>query len=120
MSATIAEHQIPSEINFRARISDPVPARCSGCMQSAGAGQRFVNLDMRINRGTICQEGTIAVLERIDELHLCDACVRDAAEALEYVPELHQRHVQLNRMLMRERDELREQNRQLRAMLAES
>lgn len=114
----LAEHQIAADINFRARISDPKPARCSGCMQSVAADKRYVNLDMRINRGTICQEGTMAVLESIDELHLCEDCIRDAAERVGYVPELHRRHVDLNRRLMRERDELEAENRLLRQALA--
>lgn len=92
----------------RFQLSDPKPARCAACMCSADASLRFVDLDALMDRGAVVEVGTMAVIDSIDELHLCENCVRDAAETLDYKPGLHARHLQLNRSLMRERDELRE------------
>jgi hypothetical protein len=70
-----------------------------------------------MNRGAVVEEGTMAVIDSIDELHLCENCVRNAAETLDYKPGLHARHLQLNRMLMKERDELKAENVKLRELL---
>ena len=102
----------------RARISDPKPARCAACLQSADANVKFVDMDAAINRGAIVEEGSMAVIDSIDELHLCESCVREAADTLDYKPGLHARHLQLNRQLMRERDELKDENQKLRQLVA--
>lgn len=107
-----------AEAVFRARISDPPPGHCAACLRGADPTCRFVNMDAALNRGAIVQEGTMAVLDSIDELHLCEGCVREAAEVLDYKPGLHARHLQLNRMLMRERDELKDENHRLRQLVA--
>jgi hypothetical protein len=101
----------------RYKISDPKPAHCAACYGSAGVGVRFIDFDTEMNRGAIVQEGTMAVLDSIDELHLCEVCIMEAAEELDYKPGLHARHLQLNRELMRERDELRAENAKLRELL---
>jgi predicted Fe-S protein YdhL (DUF1289 family) len=75
-------------------------------------------MDAAIDRGAIVEEGSGAVIDSIDELHLCEACVREAAETLDYKAGLHQRHLVLNRMLMRERDELKDENHRLRQLVA--
>ena len=59
----------------------------------------------------------MAVIDSIDELHLCENCIREAADELDYKPGLHARHLQLNRELMRERDELKAENLKLRELL---
>jgi len=102
----------------RFKISDPKPARCAACYCGADANLRFVDLDAHIDRGAVVEDGSHAVIDSVDELHLCENCVGNAAECLDYKPGLHQTHLRLNRELMRERDELREQNRQLRQLLA--
>jgi hypothetical protein len=102
----------------RSKISDPRPARCSACLQSSDPRVRFVNFDAAINRGAIVDQVSGAVLDSIDELHLCEACVREAAETIDYKPGLHQRHLQLNRQLMMERDQLRRENQTLKQLLA--
>jgi len=101
----------------RFKISDPNPARCAACYCSADATLRFVDLDAYIDRGAIVEEGSRAVIDSIDALHLCENCVNSAAEALDYKPGLHQTHLRLNRELMRERDELRAENQKLRDLL---
>lgn len=101
----------------RVQISDPKPGHCSGCYGSAGPEVTFVNFDAAINRGAIVEEGSGAVLDSIDELHLCDSCVREAAETLDYKPGLHARHLQLNRQLMAERDRLETKNQTLRKLV---
>jgi hypothetical protein len=70
MSDAVAEHVA------RIRVADPPPARCSGCLRSAGTDVRFVDYQAAINRGAIVEEGSMAVLESIDDLYLCDSCVR--------------------------------------------
>ena len=102
----------------RFKVSDPKPARCAACYAGADAALRFVDLDAHIDRGAIVEEGARAVIDSVDELHLCENCVREAAETLDYRPGLHARHLQLNRELMRERDELKAQNHTLRQLLA--
>lgn len=104
----------------RTRISDPKPAHCAGCLQSSDVNVRFVDFDAAICRGAIVEEGSMAVLDHIDELHLCESCVREAAETLDYKPGLHARHLQLNRQLMADRDRLKQENGQLRQLLAGS
>lgn len=102
----------------RFKLSDPKPARCAACYSSADAALRFVDLDAHIDRGAVVEDGSHAVIDSVDELHLCENCVREAAEALDYKPGLHARHLQLNRELMRERDELKAQNQALRQLVA--
>lgn len=102
----------------RFQLSDPKPARCAACMCSADAALRFVDLDALLDRGAVVEEGSMAVIDSIDELHLCENCVRDAAETLDYKPGLHARHLQLNRSLMRERDELKAENVKLRELIS--
>lgn len=101
----------------RFRISDPKPARCAACYASADVALAFVDLDAHIDRGVVVEEGSRAVIDSVDELHLCANCVREAAETLDYKPGLHMNHLRLNRELMRERDELKAENRKLRDLL---
>jgi hypothetical protein len=102
----------------RTRISDPQPTRCAGCLQSAGPTVRFVDFDCFINRGVIVEEGSMAIVDSIDTLHLCESCVREAAETLDYKAGLHAQHLRLNRQLVAEVDQLRDQNKTLRQLLA--
>lgn len=72
-------------ITSRLRISDPKPSRCAACFQGAREGVRFVDFDAAIDRGTFVNEQN-AVLDGIDDLHLCEACVRSATEVLALKP----------------------------------
>lgn len=102
----------------RCRISDPKPSRCSACLQSSDPRVRFVDFQAGHDGGAVVDSGSMAVIDSIDELHLCESCTREAAEVLDYKPGLHQRHLQLNRELMAERDRLRDENRRLRELVA--
>ena len=84
MSA-VAEHA------SRVRLSDPRPARCAACYGSDS--ERYVDFQAAFNGGAVIEEGSGAVRDSIDELHLCEACVRSACETLGFKPELHRRQV---------------------------
>lgn len=109
---------IVAERVSRTRISDPPPTRCAACLRSADPSIRFVDFDAAIDRGAIVDKTTAAVIDSIDELHLCEQCVREAAETLDYRPGLHMAHLRLNRELMADHDRLERENRQLRQLLA--
>lgn len=72
-------------ITSRLRISDPRPSRCAACFQGGQASVRFVDFDAAIDRGTIVDDQN-AVLDGIDDLHLCESCVRAAADVLALKP----------------------------------
>jgi|HubBroStandDraft_6_1064221.scaffolds.fasta_scaffold140219_3 hypothetical protein len=83
-----------AELATRFRLSDPKPTRCAACFTSAGPEVDFVDFDAAIDRGTfIAPDGAGAVLDSIDDLHLCASCVRSAAEVLGLKPELHSRQL---------------------------
>lgn len=107
--------ELTAELGMRVRVSDPNPSHCSGCLQSAGVGVRFADFQAVVSRGTfVDQNGAMAVLDDMEELHLCEACVRQACEALDIRPELHRRQVNRMRDLLRENEQLREAlNRQI-------
>ena len=86
-----------AELVSRVRISDPRPALCSACFQGAGEGTRFVDMDAAADRGTVMHGDHI--VGTVDDIHLCEACVRAAAEAIGFKPELHRRQVQRIRQL---------------------
>lgn len=77
----------------RVRISAPKPAFCSGCHKGATEDVRFVDFDAAHDSGMVeeIHEETGRVLRRFpgDDLHLCESCVRQAAEALGLRPQLH-------------------------------
>lgn len=77
-----------AELATRVKLSDPKPARCAACFAGADADTRFVNYDALIDRGTfVSPDGAGAVLDSIDDLHLCEACVRAGAEVLDVRPQ---------------------------------
>jgi hypothetical protein len=76
------------------RISDPKPSHCAGCLTSSGTDVKFINFYDRLqDRGTIVEEGSMAVLASVDELHLCESCVRSAANALGLKPDVHRKQI---------------------------
>ena len=85
---------VVAELATRVRLSDPKPARCAGCFTSSDVNLRFVDFDgVAIDRGAFVDPTSMAVLDSIDELHLCEACVRSAAETLGFRPEIHRRQL---------------------------
>lgn len=77
----------------RVRVSNPKPAFCSGCHKGAREDVRFIDFDAAHDSGMVeeIDQETGRVLRRMpgDDLHLCESCVRQAAEALGLRPELH-------------------------------
>lgn len=102
---------VVAELASRVKLSDPKPTRCAACWCSADADLRFADFDTLIDRGTICDAGSMAVLESIDDLHLCENCVRDAAEIMGLKPELHARQLREIRRLELARDHHRSAER---------
>lgn len=103
-----------AELATRLRLSDPKPARCAACFTSADANMQFVDFDCLIDRGTFTDPGGAgAVLDSIDELHLCESCVRQAAEVLDFKPELYQQLLRRVRLEMEEKDRLKATVRRL-------
>jgi len=98
-----------AELATRFKLSDPKPARCAACFASADPELRFVDFDCMIDRGTFTDPGGAnAVLDSIDELHLCEPCVRAAAEIIGYKPELHRKQLREIRALDAEAKRWRE------------
>jgi hypothetical protein len=103
---------------WRAHIADPKPAFCAGCLRGADAEAVFVDLGMPVERGYIRELGSQAVIAELNRLCLCDACVREMAEALAFEPGLHRRHLAKLREVMAERDQLKDENVKLRTLVA--
>ena len=103
----------------RVHVSDPNPAFCVGCWQGAQDGVRFVDFDAAFDGGQLVEERDGIIITRIpaDDLHLCESCVRAAAEALGLKPELHAKQVQTIKRLERERNHYRDENERLRAII---
>jgi hypothetical protein len=91
MSAT-AEHV--SSVH----LSDPLPTGCSACMSAPTEGVRFVDFSAAFDGGAIVGPSGEAI-RSLDELHLCEPCLRAAGEALAFKPELHARQLQEIRRL---------------------
>jgi predicted Fe-S protein YdhL (DUF1289 family) len=104
---------------WRARIADPKPAFCSGCMRGADAQTVFVDLWMPIERGFLREFGSQAVVAELNRLVLCDACVREMAECLAFEPALHRSQQAQIAAVVADRDQLRKENYHLRALVAE-
>lgn len=109
-----------AELATRFKLSDPKPTRCAACFQSAGPDVDFVDFDAAIDRGSFtAPDGAFAVLDSIDDLHLCASCVRSAAEVLGLKPELHGRQIREIRKLELERNHWQNYAKRLEATLQE-
>lgn len=94
---------VVAELASRVRLSDPNPGHCAGCFCASGPDVRFVDFDgVQLDRGAFVNPISMGVLDSIDELHLCEACIRNAAETLDLKPGLHRR--QLNEIRRLELD----------------
>lgn len=103
----------------RVRLSDPKPAFCVGCWQGAQDNVRFVDFDAAFDGGQLVEERDGAVVTRIaaDDLHLCEACVRAAAQALALKPDLHAKQVREIRRLELAVEHYKDENDRLRAII---
>lgn len=114
MSAAVEHHP-------RAKLADTNPAYCSGCWDGADATMRFVDFDGPvIDRGQReeIRDGVVWNRESIDELILCERCVRDAAQALELKPDLHQRQLREIRRLELQVEHWRDYAKRMEATVA--
>lgn len=111
---------VVAELVTRARISDPQPAYCVACFQSPRPGLRFVDFQAVAERGTVVDPISGGVIGDLHELHVCEECLRSAAETLDFRPELHRRHV----LAVQEREQriiqLEGENVKLRSLLTGS
>lgn len=109
-----------SALNMRLRLSEPKPAFCSGCHKGATEKVRFVDFDASHDSGMveeIREDGMVVKRMPGDDLHLCESCVRQAAEVIAYKPTLHAEQVQKIRALERQRDHYKHENEQLRQIV---
>lgn len=105
-----------AELATRVRLSDPKPAYCAACWCAAQETVRFVDFDAAVDRGTRTNsEGW--VLDGIDDLHLCEDCVRAGAQALELKPDLHTRQNREIARLERERDHWKDYAKRIEATM---
>jgi hypothetical protein len=104
---------------WRASIADPEPAFCCGCLRGADAETTFVDLGMPTDRGWLRDPSSMAVIADLTRLCLCESCVREMSECLGFEPSWHRNHLAKLRELMAERDRLLEENRTLRALVAQ-
>ena len=104
---------------WRAQIAKPSSGFCSGCLRGDDADAIFVDLGTPSGRGFIRELGSMAVVAELSQLCLCDACVREMAECLAFEPTLHRSHLAKLREVMAERDRLKDENRRLRAVIAQ-
>lgn len=88
MSNAVAEHV------SRIRLSDPLPTGCSACLCAPGPGIRFVDFQAAFDAGAIVGPSE-EVRRSLDELHLCESCVRSAGEVLSFRPQLHAAQAQV-------------------------
>lgn len=86
-----------AELVSSIKLADPRPSRCVACAQSAvslGEEVRFVDFDRIVERGSIVDPGTMAMIDPLVELKVCEQCMRAGLEQLEFKPQLHARQWQ--------------------------
>ena len=110
---------IAEQLSSRAKISDPKPAYCCVCLCSSGPDVRFVDFGARRSIGAVVDPISGGLLARLDKVEICEACVREAGEVLEFVPQLHRTHLNEVRRLRAENDRLEGENKLLRSLVAQ-
>jgi predicted Fe-S protein YdhL (DUF1289 family) len=110
---------VADSLSTRVRVSDPKPAFCVGCWQGAQENVRFVDFDAAFDGGQLVEERDGVVMTRIpgDDLHLCEGCVRAAAQALGLKPDLHARQVRTIKHLELQVEHFKDENRRLRDVI---
>lgn len=111
----------PSELNSRVKLSDPLPSHCAACFRGASVETRFVDMDSAIDRGQFVEshDGVVHHRDSIDDLHLCEQCVREAADAIGYKPTLHEQQYAEIRALRGEVERWKTYAKQAEASLKE-
>jgi hypothetical protein len=105
------------EVSSRVKVSDPKPACCSACYRGADENVRFVDMNAEFDAGALVSTESQAIVKSFDSLHLCESCVREAAEALGLKPDLHRRQLREIRRLEIENDHWRDYAKGLEANL---
>lgn len=86
-----------AELAGSIKLADPRPDRCVSCLQSAvslGPDVRFVDFARELETGAIVDAGSMAVLDPMRQLVICEPCMNAAIEQLAYKPQLHARQFQ--------------------------
>ena len=109
---------IAEQLSGRAKISDPKPPYCCVCLCAAGPDVRFIDFGARRSIGAVVDPISGGLLARLDKVEICEACVREGAEALEFRPQLHRNHLMEVRRLRVENDRLEDENVKLRSLVA--
>lgn len=86
MSAII-ENAIETGVGIR--VADPLPAYCSNCHNSTSEG--YVSFPAAHDAGQFVNPPEGEYVAGSDDLYLCFACVRHAAEVVGFKPGLHAR-----------------------------
>lgn len=106
------------------QIASPLPGYCSSCF-NADQTNRYIDFEAAFDGAPVLNAETLTIevlpwngeQSSHDDLYLCEACVRKAAELLAYKPELHARQLAENKQTAAERDEWRETAKRLQAEL---
>jgi len=105
---------------WRARLADPKPAFCTGCLRGADAQTVFVEFaSISSGRGQLREFGSMAVVADLDRFALCQSCVGEMAECIAFRPHLHAAQRDQLQKLVDERNQLRRENAMLRSLVAE-
>jgi len=97
MSVTVMQ-----SVTRRFKISDPRPPYCSSCAQGARADVVFYDLSAAFDAGAFAQGQELTFFAGLDDLHLCEGCVRELCELAGFKPEMHrQQYLEIQRLLAR-------------------
>ena len=109
-----------SELVTRVRIADPNPAYCVACLQSPRPNLRFVDFQAHADRGTIVDAISGGLIDDLHQLMVCEDCMRQACEALDFKPSLHRVHLNMLREREKQITLLEAENKTLRGLIAPS
>lgn len=80
------------EIKPRVQLSDPQPAFCSMCARGADGSFRMFDCQAAFDAGAF-QDENLSWVHGSDDLHICEACVRELCEAAGLKPEQSRRQL---------------------------
>lgn len=106
------------DTRFRVRLSDPQPAFCSMCARGADGSFRMFDCTAAFDAG-VFQDENLSWVHGSDDLHLCEACVRELCEVAGMKPETNRRQLNEIRRLEVENAHWRAYAQKLEATLQE-
>ena len=109
---------VTADLAIRCKIADPKPSHCCRCYRAGEAGVRFVDFDAAIDRGAFADANSLAIMDSIDDLVMCEDCVREGAQLLNLKPDLHQKQLREIRRLELERDHWKDYAQRLEQTVA--